>query len=330
MSSEDSFPGCLESGEQAHEHHLRIQAISFLRQQVRLFEADNISRYSPAHAKSAMPSQMPPMLPSSLAAHHQAGGSSSSPRASPGVSQGFPTPGGQFASSQGFDPTSGVSNPRNFYSSAGAAGSSSSWQTQYPPSATGNFSGSATNKQGSSHISSPSLHAWESSPPSFQLPSTYHNMSAGASSFPPQWSNSNSHHQWVNSPSPSPSQSGNIHWPSGGMIGVSSPNSGGSRQASHAQLSALVPTSSSGLNSFHSPGGRHVSPPSGEGFSHINREGMESALQMPTFQTSLAGRGGGSSGSYPTPAMVITPKTDGQGAINLCDPLQVSFPILPP
>lgn len=234
-----------------------------------------------AHAKSSMPTQMPPMLPT-LASHHQGGGggSSNSPRGSPTFvlqQQQAPFP-------QGFD----LQQQRPYYSSGG----SPSWrqqqqhqhqqaQTSYPPSSTGNYP-----KQ------------WDSS--SFQIPSPYQNMS-GASTFPPQWSSGGSNSQ---------SGSGNSHhWPSGGMIGVSSTNSGGSRQASHAQLSALVPTTTG----FHSP----RAP---EGFS-VNA-GMDSGgLQMPSFQS--LGRGAGaSSAPYPSASMVITPKTDGQGTI-LADPLQV-------
>lgn len=57
--------------------------------------------------------------------------------------------------------------------------------------------------------------------------------------------------------------------------------------------------------------------PPGEGFMNA---GLEAGLQMPSFES--LGRGGGSSAPYPSATMVITPKTDGQGAI-LCDPLQV-------
>ncbi|KAG0630022.1 hypothetical protein M758_1G148300 [Ceratodon purpureus] len=290
-----------------------------------------------------MPSQMPPLL-SPLAAHHQSGGSGNSPRGSPGVPQTFPAPGPPF-SSQGFVPGQGGANPpqqqRPYYSpSAGGAGSSSSWQTQpyavHSPGTTGQYQG----KQGSPspHIAVPSQHTMRghglqtyagslqesSSPTSFQMPTSYHNVS---STFPAPWSTSNS--QWMSSPSP---QSG-VHWPSaggggsGGMsMGVSSPNSGGSRQASHAQLSALVPPSSSGINFHHSPQGGPTGGEGGGSFSMVQHSngGMESGLQMPFQEMNFRrGGGGGSTGApYPSATMVITPKTDGAGALNMCDPLQ--------
>lgn len=249
------------------------------------------------HAKSSMPSQMPPLL-SPLAVHHQSGGGSSgSPRGSPGAQQAFPP-----FPTQGFV---GGGNPqqqqqqRPYYAGP-------SWQTQ--PYAPQQYQGKQPTMHGPLQQQT---YAAESSSP-FQMPPPYH-----AVAFPPPWStgtNTNTS-QWMSSPSPQPG----AHWLQ------PSPTS---RPASHAQLSALVPPSSSSssgaaMSFHHSPRGE-----AGASFSmvpHANG-GMEPGLQMPFQEMSFGrGAGGGSAAPYPSATMVITPKTDGLSS--LCDPLQV-IPLL--
>jgi hypothetical protein len=241
------------------------------------------------HAKSSMPSQMPPLL-SPLAAHHQSGGSSGSPRGSPGAQQAFPP-----FPTQGFV---GGGNPaqqqqqRPYYAGP-------SWQTQpyAPQQYQGKQSGAPT-----MHGPLQQAYAAESSSP-FQMLPPYH-----AVTFPPPWSTGTNTSQWMSSPSPQPG----AHWLQ---------PSPASRPASHAQLSALVPPSSSSaaMSFHHSPRGEAGAP-----FSMVphSNGGMEPGLQMPFQEMSFGrGAGGGSAAPYPSATMVITPKTDGLSS--LCDPLQV-------
>lgn len=279
-----------------------------------------------SHAKLSMPSQMTPSL-TTLSAH-QRGGSNMSPRASPGFPQTLASPDTRMPFiSQGFAASSSIpgalacgSQPGGEanqhqqlrFSSTGASGSSSSsWQTQSPY---GQYQGTTPSMSTQmSRIHHESGHGnlaggeQTASSSSFQMP---YNIST---SFSQQWRSTSG--QWDCTGSP---QSGE-HWPVGGMTtGVLSGPGGGSRPA-HAHLSVLVPPNRSGISLDSPRGGMHP-PGAGDsgGFS------MESGPQMP-FPKLGSGREARSATQlrqYPSEAgLLITPKTDGAGAI-LCDPLQ--------
>ncbi|XP_024392420.1 uncharacterized protein [Physcomitrium patens] len=287
-----------------------------------------------------MPTQMPPLLPTS-AARQRSHSNSSSPLASPGMLQSLPPLGAQCPSQlflptsvggvRGIQPLARDATPPeqpNYYSAVPGV-RPSSWETSSPhvitsPSITAQYHPLNISKYTPPHVAAPTLRnihhglafvtLQEGSFPSFDIPS-FHNLSA---TYAQQWPSTNG--QWVVTES---SQSA-VPWPSSTIsMGASSSSTGGSTAAAHAQLSALVPTNSCGLNFHCLRGGvTAATTDEGRGFSIIGRDdGTGSGMRM-ELQEIGSGRGGDSTSleQYANSRLGITPEIN---AANLCHPLQV-------